>query len=418
MIIALLCDVFLIGGLAFASVEGTLPNIRRLQYITVYAYSWVSEWPLLFILLKIGIKVLASFFGVFRTWLSQAFFVFDILTMIGLVVIFLDGYEARVAIHEAIKDYSDEVEFPTLSRDLSIFSDTFWNRLVNPFYIPKDVIQYANIAYCTDNELAEVQTDQMQSLSLDIYTRRDTLATLKPVFLFIHGGGWVRGDKASPYPLIRHLAESGLTVVAINYRLASVAPYPAQLIDAKRALRWVKKTIKNFGGDPNFIVVGGDGAGGHLAALVALTPNNADYQPGFELVDTSVQAAVLINAITDVLNETMVWHSNFAEHFAKKIAKLETNNEDFLRQHSPIHNIKPDSVPFLVFHGDRDNLVPFQLSNNFMERFKKVSKSEIQFVQIPGGHHIYHQFTSPRSQYQSIGIEKWIKHLYHDGKHE
>ena len=67
------------------------------------------------------------------------------------------------------------------------------------------------------------------------------------------------------------------------------------------------------------------------------------------MVDTSVQAAVLINAITDVLNETMVWHSNFAEHFAKKIAKLETNNEDFLRQHSPIHNIKPDSVPFLVF---------------------------------------------------------------------
>ena len=46
-------------------------------------------------------------------------------------------------------------------------------------------------------------------------------------------------------------------VVAINYRLASVAPYPAQLIDAKRALRWVKKSIKNFGGDPNFIIVGG-----------------------------------------------------------------------------------------------------------------------------------------------------------------
>jgi len=416
MLIALFyyISVFVIGGLAFAAVEGTLPNARRLQYITVYAYSWVSEWPLLFILLKIGIKVLASFFGVFRTWFSQAFFVLDILTMIGLVVIFLDGYEARLSIHEAIKDYSEEVELPTLT------SDTFWNNFVNPFYIPKDIIIYPDIAYGTDQELAEQREDgdQTQSLLLDIYTRRDTSETLKPVFLFIHGGGWVRGDKTTPYPLIRHLAESGLIVVAINYRLASVAPYPAQLIDAKRALRWVKKGIKTFGGDPNFIIVGGDGAGGHLAALVALTPNNTKYQPGFELVDTSVQASVLINAITDVTNEKMVWNSNFPEHFTKDIAKLEKSNEDFLRLHSPIHNIKPDSVPFLVFHGDRDNLVPFQLSKNFNEQFRKVSKSEIQFVQIPGGHHVYHLFTSPRSQYQAIGIEKWIKHLHHDGKHE
>ncbi|CAG8498945.1 9464_t:CDS:2 [Paraglomus occultum] len=325
----------------------------------------------------------------------------------------VSGYEARLTIHEAIKDYCDEVELPILT------SDTFWNQLVNPLYIPKDVILYADIVYCTDQELAEQRedVDEKQFLSLDIYTRRDTSATLKPVFLFIHGGGWIRGDKTSPYPLIRHLAESGLVVVAINYRLASVAPYPAQLIDAKRALRWVKKSIKNFGGDPNFIIVGGDGAGGHLAALVALTPNNAEYQPGFELVDTSVQASVLINAITDVTNETMVWNTNFPEHFAKDIAKLDKSNEDFLKLHSPIHNIKPDSVPFLVFHGDRDNLVPFQLSRNFIEQFRKVSKSEIQFVQIPGGHHVYHLFTSPRSQYQAIGIEKWIKHLHHDGKH-
>ena len=60
----------------------------------------------------------------------------------------------------------------------------------------------------------------------------------------------------------------------------------------KRALAWVKENIADYGGDPDFVAITGGSAGGHLTALAALTPNDPEWQPGFEDADTSVVAAV------------------------------------------------------------------------------------------------------------------------------
>ncbi|CAG8693547.1 16881_t:CDS:2, partial [Acaulospora morrowiae] len=259
----------------------------------------------------------------------------------------------------------------------------------------------------------KVAFEQVNFMSLDVYARKQP-SDVKPVLLFIHGGEWKRGDKGAPYPLIRHMAESGWVVVSVNYRLAPTSKYPNQLIDVKRALRWIKTHIAAFGGDPQFIAVAGDDAGGQIAAAVAFTQNDPKYQPNFEKTDTSVKACVLINAITDLLDENKFWDKNIGEDFCKNVAGLKAKDESFLKEHSPLHLIKKDSVPFLVFHGDRDTFVPFKASDHFVEEFKKVSKSEIQFIPIPGGHHVYHLFSSPRSHYQAIGVEEWLNHIRHD----
>jgi len=331
-------------------------------------------------------------------------------------VIFVDAYEARRAIEQAIESYSDDQELPTFT------SETFWQRMVNPRFVPQNVIHYADITYANHAESMEAKKggfEQAAYMFLDVYARKDiTTSSPKPVLLFFHGGGLIRGDKAAPYPVIRHLAESGWVVVSANYRLAPISAYPTQLLDAKRAIRWVKQNIKAFGGNPNFVAVAGDDAGGHLAAMVALTPNKPEYQTGFEAVDTSVKACVLINAITDLVDEQKAWRINFSEYFSKKLAGQTTTKESFLKEHSPLYLIKPDSVPFLVFHGDRDSLVPFRTSGDFVDEYKKISKSEIQFIPIPGGHHAYHLFSSPRSHYQAIGVEQWLNHIYRDGKRD
>ena len=67
------------------------------------------------------------------------------------------------------------------------------------------------------------------------------------------------------------------------------AVWPDHIVDVKTAICWVKDNIAQYGGNPNMIVIAGGSAGGHLAALAALTPHHAEFQPGFEQRDTSVQ---------------------------------------------------------------------------------------------------------------------------------
>jgi hypothetical protein len=83
--------------------------------------------------------------------------------------------------------------------------------------------------------------------------------------------------------------------------------------------------------------------------VLALTPNKPEYQPGFEKIDTSVKACVLINAITDLVDEQNLWDFKISDHFSKKIAGRQTTDIAFLKEHSPLYLIEDDSVPFLVF---------------------------------------------------------------------
>ena len=99
-----------------------------------------------------------------------------------------------------------------------------------------------------------------------------------------------RQEAPAGLPLMYHLAARGWVCVAANYRLSPRATFPDHLIDVKRALAWIKRHGAEYGADPDFVVVTGGSAGGHLAALVALTANDPEYQPGFEDVDTTVQA--------------------------------------------------------------------------------------------------------------------------------
>ena len=91
---------------------------------------------------------------------------------------------------------------------------------------------------------------------------------------------------------MNQMAAKGWVCVAINYRLAPRDPWPAHIVDVKRAIAWVKDNIADYGGDPDYLAITGGSAGGHLAALAALTPGDPAFQPGFEDADTSVRAAV------------------------------------------------------------------------------------------------------------------------------
>ena len=133
-----------------------------------------------------------------------------------------------------------------------------------------------------------------RELHLDLYLPASRPA---PVCLWLHGGGWVRGSRtARAEERLVPVARAGVAVAAVQYRLSGEAAFPAQLDDARSAVRWLRRNGGGLGLRTDRIGVWGGSSGGHLAALLALCPDERDG----ELGDSSVQAAVCWFPITDL----------------------------------------------------------------------------------------------------------------------
>ncbi|QFZ16269.1 alpha/beta hydrolase [Saccharothrix syringae] len=140
-----------------------------------------------------------------------------------------------------------------------------------------------------------------------------------PLLVFYHGGGWVSGDLDSHDNLCRFLAvESGVRVLAVDYRLAPEHPFPAAVDDARNAFTWATEHAEELNVDPRRIALGGDSAGGNLAAVTALHADRA--KPVFLLlfypaVDATVRrrSRELFGQGFFLTDEKMDW---FMDHYA------------------------------------------------------------------------------------------------------
>ena len=249
---------------------------------------------------------------------------------------------------------------------------------------------------------------------LDVYAPRGGVENA-PVLLQIHGGGWTIGHKRQQaLPLMLHLARRGWVCVAANYRLSPRATFPEHLIDVKQALRWVRENIAEYGGDPSFVAITGGSAGGHLSALAALTANQPEFQPGFEEVDTSVQAAVPFYGAYDFTNSQ--GHAmgaglvSFLERLVLK-KKLSEHPRAF-EQASPLHQLSAAAPPFLVVHGTHDSLLSVTDARKFAARLRETSRAPVGFVELPGAQHAFELFHSPRTHRVIRGVHRFLGSIY------
>jgi acetyl esterase/lipase len=281
-----------------------------------------------------------------------------------------------------------------------------WRTLVMPFPVRHpDVERTRNITY---------SEGPGYRLQLDVYRNRERPQRC-PMLLQVHGGGWVLGSKNEQgLPLMMHLAARGWVCVSADYRLSPRATFPDPLIDLKHAIKWMREHGAEYGGDPDFIVVTGGSAGGHLAALVGLTGNEAEYQPGFEDVDTSVKACVSFYGVYDFTDRHKHYRNPglgrlLQRHVMK--AAIDEAREAYEKA-SPMSRVHPDTPPFFIVHGDRDTLVPVQEARQFFAALKAVAPASVVYAEVPGAQHAFEIFPSLRTAFVVNGVERFLALIY------
>jgi len=311
---------------------------------------------------------------------------------VGLVVLFSDGRRARTTFSKAlagVEPSRDTLPVPT-------------RQVVLPFSkkrrgvkVTRDIV-YRRVAGSV--------------LELDVVEPRVTEGK-RPAVIQIHGGSWVMGDKREQgWPLMSHLAANGWVCFNLNYRLSPGATFPEHLIDLKAGLGWIRDHADDWGIDPGFIAVTGGSAGGHLAALMALTVGDPEYQPGFENADTSVQAAVPVYGVYDFTsrlgpNRLPFWYRRLEQQIMKAFRSEEP---DKFRRASPIERIHPDAPPFLVIHGDRDTLAPVEEARYFAAELDRVSNAPVHYAELRGAQHAFDLFCSPRTAHMLDAVLRFL----------
>ncbi len=249
----------------------------------------------------------------------------------------------------------------------------------------------------------------------DIWRRSDLPRDGRaPVLLQVPGGAWAIGmRRPQGYPMMSDLAERGWVCVSMAYRVSPRNTWPAHIVDVKRALAWVKENIADYGGDPDFVAISGGSAGGHLTALAALTPNEPEWQPGFESADTSVVAAVPIYGRYDWFSREGSGRPEFIGILQRFIVKqrFRTNRQVYLDA-SPIAKVRPDAPPFFVLHGEDDSIIPVQEGRDFVEALSQKSDNPVVYAEIPHAQHAFDFFGSPHGHYTATAVAHfldWVK---------
>lgn len=335
---------------------------------------------------------------------SKAGLIVAAASMAGLGYLVRTANKVKDGVEEALTegigvDYVERLDAAPTPADLA----TNWRSLVNPFkMLAPEIEVIRDIAY----------TDAGRRGKLDIYRAEGQALTDAPVLLQVHGGGWTIGDKREQgLPLMTQLAAKGWVCVAINYRLAPRNPFPAHIVDVKKAIAWIRENIADYGGDKDYLAITGGSAGGHLAALAALTPHVKEFQPGFEEADTSVQVAVPHYGVYDFAGATglksmILMRDKF---LAPRIMKKRWKDDpEAFEAASPILQITPEAPDFFVMHGTNDTLVPVEQARLFVARLREISKSSVVYAELPVAQHAYEIFKSIRAGHVTKAVDRYL----------
>jgi acetyl esterase/lipase len=251
------------------------------------------------------------------------------------------------------------------------------------------VTSYADVVYSSPAGF--------RPLIVDIYTPPKK-GGAKPLVLYIHGGGWIAGHTRhsgalSNFPaVLARLASEGFVVASLEYRLSGEAPFPAQLQDARAAIRFLKTNAAKYGIDPARVGVWGGSAGGHLSALTAFScgDTSLDIAPS-PVGSECVQSLVTWYGVFDfaaMINRPLPSNGQVSPENQLLRCKLVECDPARIAAVSPISYIDAKDPPSLLIHGETDVVVDVSQSRK-AEALLKAAGVMVESIYIPGVDHSF-----------------------------
>ncbi len=218
-----------------------------------------------------------------------------------------------------------------------------------------------DIAYSADKDA------DPERHKLNLYLPRDAKGF--PVLVYVHGGGWTKGDRKSFARQAETLAKNGVGVASVGYRLSPAVKHPVHIQDVASAFAWVHAHIAKYGGRPDALFIGGHSAGGHLAALLA---TDESYLKAQKLSLKDVRGAVPISGVYTIP--------------PGKLAAVFGDEPSGRSQASPLSHVKPGDPPFLVLYADKDGPGMDRMAEEFTKALKQAG-NEATVMRIPDRNH-------------------------------
>jgi acetyl esterase/lipase len=208
-----------------------------------------------------------------------------------------------------------------------------------------------------------------------------------PTLLYVHGGGWVFGDKNGAANSFLPYIERGWNVVNVEYRMAGTSPAPAAVEDVRCALRWVFRNTAEYHFDTNRIVATGQSSGSHLALMAGMLPAGTDLDsqcpagPG----EPPLKLAAIVNwfGISDVAG---LLDGPDRQSYAVAWVGTQPEKMELAKHVSPLTYVRPGLPPIITVHGDHDLTVPYSQAVRLRDALTHAGVPN-ELVTIPNGGH-------------------------------
>lgn len=233
------------------------------------------------------------------------------------------------------------------------------------------------------------------SQALDLYLPHDTDESPHPLVVYVHGGGWSRGDKRNEIADYygSALVEAGFAFASVNYRLAPKYHFPAQNDDVACAIKTLAERAAEYDIDTNHVILVGDSAGGLLVSDYALS----DDEP-----PVNVRGVVSFYGTTDLVYQLNQTHSKNKNAYNY----LGTKSSETARRASPLYReITRTPPPFLFFHGTNDKVVSISQAYKFYEKIAAQQPTS-RFIRVKHAGHGFSNSSSPtRAEIRNLVVE-------------